>query len=184
MSKQGLDLTSYEQVRASAGAIYGQVATGAMPPGRPWSQDMLQTFLTWMSNGYPKGSPTPTQVYQLLSVASMKSAATRIRKDVDLLSDTERDLLKKAFEGILAKDPADPNSYFVQAGYHWLPAPLYCQHHVPAYNPWHRAYLLSFENALRSVPGCEDVTLPYWDITKPFPELLKAAPFDKYTLRE
>jgi hypothetical protein len=182
MSKQGLDLTSYEQVRASAGAIYGQVSTGAMPPGRPWSQDMLQTFLTWMSNGYPKGSPTLTRVSQLLSVASMKGAATRIRKDVDLLSTTEGDLLKKAFEGILAKDPADPNSYFTQAGYHWLPPPLYCQHHVPAYNPWHRAYLLSFENALRSVPGCEGVTLPYWDITKPFPEFLKAAPFDKYTL--
>lgn len=182
MSKQGLDLTSYEQVRASAGAIYGQVSAGAMPPGRPWSQEMLQTFLNWMSNGYPKGSPTSTQASQLLSVAPMESSATRIRKDVETLTASERDLVKKAFEGTIAKDPADPNSYFVQAGYHWLPAPLYCQHHVPGYSPWHRAYLLSFENALRAVPGCEQVTLPYWDITKPFPELLKAAPFDKYTL--
>jgi tyrosinase len=182
MSKQGLDLTSYEQVRASAGAIYGQVATGAMPPGQPWSQDMIQTFLNWMSNGYPKGSPTSDQVFALLTAASMKSAATRIREDVDALNATKLDLVKKAFEGIIAKAPSDPNSYFVQAGYHWLPPPLYCQHHVPSYNPWHRAYLLSFENALRSVPGCEEVTLPYWDITKPFPEVLKAAPFDKYTL--
>jgi tyrosinase len=182
MSIVGLDLTSYEQVRTSAGAIYGQVSTGAMPPGQPWSQDMLQTFLNWMSNGYPKGRPPSTQVSALLSAASTKRAATRIRKDIDALSVTERDLLKKAFGGIIAKDPVDPNSYFVQAGYHWLPAPLYCQHHVPGYNPWHRAYLMSFENALRSVPGCEQVTLPYWDITKPFPELLKAAPFDKYTL--
>ena len=69
----------------------------------------------------------------------------------------------------MAKDPSDPNSYFVQAGHHWLPAPLYCLHHVPGYNPWHRAYMLSFENALRSVPECGDVTLPYWDITTPFP---------------
>jgi hypothetical protein len=41
---------------------------------------------------------------------------------------------------------------------------------------------MSFENALRSVQGCEDVTLPYWDITTPFPDFLKSAPFDKYTL--
>jgi tyrosinase len=182
MAKQGLDLTSYEEVQASAGAIYGQVATGAMPPGQPWSPAMVQTFLNWMSNGYPKGSPTSAEVSDLLYAASAKSMATRIREDVDTLNGTKLDLLKKAFEGIMAKDPSDPNSYFVQAGYHWLPAPLYCQHHVPAYNPWHRAYLMSFENALRSVPGCEDVTLPYWDITKSFPDVLKAAPFDKYTL--
>ena len=48
--------------------------------------------------------------------------------------------------------------------------------------PWHRAYLLSFENALRTVPGCAAVTLPYWDITTPFPEALKSPPFDRYTL--
>jgi tyrosinase len=63
-----------------------------------------------------------------------------------------------------------------------LPSPVHCQHHVPAYNPWHRAYLIGFENALRSVVGCEDVTLPYWDITKPSPDILKQAPFDSYTL--
>lgn len=181
MSNQGLDLTSYDQVVASAGPIYGQVSTGAMPPGHPWSPDMVQTFLNWMSAGYPKGSPTSGPAVKLLA-APAETVATRIRKDIETLSPQELDLLKTAFEGILAKDPSDPNSYFVQAGYHWLPAPLYCQHHVPAYNPWHRAYMLSFENALRSVPGCEQVTLPYWDITKPFPEVLKAPPFDAYTL--
>lgn len=177
MSKQGLDLTSYEQVRATAGAIYGQVSLGNMPPGQPWSPDMVQTFFNWMANGFKKGTPT------LVSASALSiNAATRIRKDIERLTTNELDLVKKAFEGILGLDTSDPNSYFVQAGYHWLPPPLYCQHHVPAYNPWHRAYLLSFENALRSVPGCETVTLPYWDITKPFPEVLKAAPFDKYTL--
>ena len=182
MANQGLDLTSYDQVVASAGAIYGQVAAGTMPPGQPWSQDMVQTFLNWMTNGYPKGSPTPDQAVPSLAAASARSTATRVRQDIETLSADQLDLLKKAFEGIIAKDPSDPNSYFVQAGYHWLPAPLYCLHHVPGYNPWHRAYMFSFENALRSVPGCENVTLPYWDITKPFPEVLKAPPFDKYTL--
>lgn len=182
MAAQGLDLTSYDQVAASASAIYGQVAAKLMPPGDPWSDDMIQTFLNWLSAGCPKGTPAPDQVVQSLAAAPAASTATRVREDIDTLSPQKLDLLKKAFEGILAKDPSDPNSYFVQAGYHWLPAPLYCQHHVPPYNPWHRAYMLSFENALRSVPGCEAVTLPYWDITKPFPEVLKAAPFDTYTL--
>lgn len=182
MGQQGLDLTSYQQVQASAGNIYGQVAAQNMPPGQPWTQDMVQTFLNWMSDGYPKGTPSSAQNAGTLSVAAATTAATRIRKDVNSLSPAERDTVKKAFQGILAKDPTDPNSYFVQAGYHWLPAPTYCQHHVPAYNPWHRAYLVCFENALRSIPGCESVTLPYWDITTPFPDLLKSAPFDEYTL--
>lgn len=30
---------------------------------------------------------------------------------------------------------------------------------------WHRAYVLRLENALRSIEGCEHVTLPYWDET-------------------
>ena len=32
--------------------------------------------------------------------------------------------------------------------------------------------------------GCADVTLPYWDVTTPFPDVLKSAPFDKYKLPE
>jgi tyrosinase len=181
MGPQGVDLTSYDQVQISSGPIYGQVSTQLMPPGQPWTADMVQTFLNWMTDGCPKGTPKPSQVSVRLSAAAAR-AASRIRKDVNSLSDPERDKVKKAFAGIMAKDPSDPNSYFVQAGYHWLPPPLYCQHHVPAYNPWHRAYLLCFENALRSIPGCEDVTLPYWDITTPFPDFLKSAPFDQYTL--
>jgi hypothetical protein len=181
MGNQDLDLTSYEQVQTASGNIYGQVASQNMPPGDPWTSDMVQTFLNWMTNGCPKGTPTSNQVAAMFAMTATKSAAARIRKDINSLSTTELATLQTAFEGILAKDPSDPNSYFAQAGIHWLPG-LYCQHHVPAYNPWHRAYLLGFENALRSVPGCENVTLPYWDITTPFPALLKSAPYDSYTL--
>ncbi|MDP1585262.1 MAG: tyrosinase family protein [Bradyrhizobium sp.] len=181
MGSQELDLTSYDQVQAASGNIYGQVAAHNMPPGNPWTPDMVQTFLNWLSDGCPKGTPTSDQVYAMAALSAKRTAAARIRKDVNSLSATERDTLKKAFEGILAKDVSDPNSYFAQAGIHWLPE-RYCQHHVPSYNPWHRAYLLGFENALRSVPGCENVTLPYWDITTPFPDLLKSPPYDSYTL--
>lgn len=183
MKNQGLDLSSYDDVTNSAGGIYGQVAGGNMPPGNPWPQDWVNTFLNWMTNGFPKGVPVPqTSLSVSGSVIATSSVATRIRKEITMLSQAELDNLKKAFSGIMAKNPGDPNSYFVQAGYHWLPSGTLCQHHVPAYNPWHRAYLVSFEDALRSVPGCEDVTLPYWDITTPFPDILKSAPFDSYTL--
>lgn len=182
MGNQSLDLTSYDAVVASANGIYGQVSAGLMPPGSPWSAAWTQTFLNWMVAGFPKGTDTGSKV----AVAALAAAQPvgRIRKDINALQPPEIALLKQAFSGIMAKNPTDPNSYFVQAGLHWLPAHpgLYCQHHVPAYNPWHRAYLLGFENALRSVPGCEQVTLPYWDITTPFPDVLKSAPFDAYTL--
>ena len=186
MARQGLDLASYDAVMNHAGDIYQQVAAGNMPPGNPWPADWVGTFLNWMNNGYPKGVPV-TQASQAdfaaRSLFSTAAPAGRMRKDITTLSSNELEQLKKAFSAIKALDPADPNSYFVQAGYHWFPAPnTYCMHHVPGYNPWHRAYLVSFENALRSVPGCENVTLPYWDITTPFPDVLKSPPFDQYVL--
>ncbi|KAL7620341.1 hypothetical protein AAE478_009335 [Parahypoxylon ruwenzoriense] len=39
----------------------------------------------------------------------------------------------------------------------------YCNHGNVLFPTWHRAYLMRVENALRSIPGCEDVTLPFWD---------------------
>lgn len=186
MARQGLDLASYDAVMNHAGDIYQQVAAGNMPPGNPWPADWVSTFLNWMNNGYPKGKPVTSASQADFAARSLFSAAApagRIRKDITTLSSNELELLKRAFSAIQAMDPADPNSYFAQAGYHWFPAPnTYCMHHVPGYNPWHRAYLVSFENALRSVHGCENVTLPYWDITTPFPDVLKSPPFDQYVL--
>jgi tyrosinase len=181
MGSQGLDLTNYDAVVTSSSGIYGQVSTGGMPPQNPWSAAWVQTFLNWMKDNFPKGTNTGPGSATISSIAAA-AKATRIRKDIETLSAAEINKLKQAFEGILAKATTDSNSYFVQAGYHWLPAPPHCIHHAPGYSPWHRAYLLSFENALRSVPGCETVTLPYWDITKPFPNVLKSPPFDKYAL--
>lgn len=184
MRSQGLDLSLYEVVSGNASIIYGQVASKSMPPNNPWSDAWIATFLTWMSTGCPKG--TNPQPAINLQAASLKTKATgRIRKEITALSADELTALKKAFQGMLDADPDDVNSYFYQAGTHWLPGRngrFFCQHHAPGYNPWHRAYLFSFENALRSVPGCENVTLPYWDITKPIPDVLKQAPFDKYVL--
>jgi hypothetical protein len=42
---------------------------------------------------------------------------------------------------------------------------------------------MRFEDALRSVPGCESVTLPYWDVTTSIPPLLYEEPFASYALQ-
>jgi tyrosinase len=74
------------------------------------------------------------------------------------------------------RDPSQADSYFVLAGIHGLPQ-AWCLHHEDRFNPWHRVYLRDFEDALRSIPGCQDVTLPYWDLTTPLPDLLQQPPF-------
>jgi len=73
--------------------------------------------------------------------------------------------------------PADNptwNSFFTLAGYHGQPFRGtgtadtavwggYCNHGNVLFPTWHRALLLNFEDALRSIAGCENVTLPFWD---------------------
>ena len=72
--------------------------------------------------------------------------------------------------------PTDLNSFFVIGGYHgepfrgagWGSSAYwggYCNHGNVLFPTWHRAYLARLEDALRSVPGCSDVTLPFWDET-------------------
>jgi tyrosinase len=99
--------------------------------------------------------------------------------------------LIRAFRGIQALPPDDPKSFFYLAGLHGLPfrGPGetdpnwwggYCWHASALFPTWHRIYVLSLEDALRSIPGCQDVTLPFWD------ELanLSDAPFNPDNLRE
>jgi tyrosinase len=82
----------------------------------------------------------------------------------------------RAFQGIQALPPSDQNSFWVIAGYHGEPfrgpgaggTSLqwwggFCHHGSILFPTWHRAYVLRLENALRSIPGCEDVAMPYWD---------------------
>lgn len=178
MREVGLDLSTYEGVKERAESIYFRTrppdATMPPEPARRWSKERAQTFSNWVRQGCPLGEPTPQPV--------TSPATGRIRKDAAVLSAGEIDQLSNAFRGVMSREAADPGGYFALAGIHWFPAPNECLHHEDRYNPWHRAYLIRFEEALRSVPGCESVTMPYWDISQPPPSFLFDPPFDEYVL--
>lgn len=183
-SIRGFDLSSYSFVVSHAPDIYQRIslppnAPGRMPqaPAQPWSTAMIGGFLAWMTAGYPEGVPQ--------SKVMLKMAATpvtgRLRKSLTSLTTEELEKLKTAFIGIMKLDTKDPNSYFQNAAIHGLPL-AFCQHHDPGFQPWHRVEMWAIENSLRSIKGCEDVTLPYWDFNELLPDWMYQAPFDSYTL--
>ena len=85
----------------------------------------------------------------------------RYRRNINCLSADELHDLREALAAIYALPAADPNSFATLASFHGGPPTTYCAHGAPGFFTWHRAYLVAFENALRSV-GCH-VTLPYWN---------------------
>lgn len=176
MQRKGMDLSTYEGLKTHAMQVLFQTEppNANMPPDkeRRWSKQRWETFKNWITTGHPLGTPKPS--------TAIRSTPSRVRRDLDSLSPSEIDKLTTAFQGIMALDRSNPNSYFALAGIHWYPDKNRCQHRVDKYHPWHRAYMLMFENALRTIEGCEDVTLPYWDVTKPPPNFLFRKPFSKY----
>ncbi|GAA2812116.1 tyrosinase family protein [Kitasatospora aburaviensis] len=179
MAEWGIELGTYDGAKENALSIYALTAppSATMPPDEEgkWSAERSQTFRNWILTGFPLGTATP------IEPLPNGALPTRLRKDVTTLSDAEFDRLKAAFAGLMERDPADPKSYFALAGQHGLPK-RWCLHHQDRYNPWHRQYLLDFEDALRSVPGCEDVTIPYWDFATDLPDRLQHPPLDQYVL--
>jgi hypothetical protein len=178
MFKLGIDLSTHATLSARSVDVYFQTRPpdAFMPPeaDRKWSPERSETFQNWIKNGHPFGRPA--------AAPPQPSEATRIRKDARDLSAEETDTLGRAFQGMMDRAPEDPESYFALAGLHWFPRPTFCKHHEDRYNPWHRVYVTRFEDALRTVPGCADVTLPYWEVTAAPPDFLSAPPFAAYTL--
>jgi hypothetical protein len=85
----------------------------------------------------------------------------RYRKNISCLSTEELHDLREALAAMYTLPASDPNSFARIASFHGGPPTGYCRHGAPGFFTWHRAYLMAFENALRSI-RC-DVTVPYWD---------------------
>jgi hypothetical protein len=51
MKEYGLDLSSYEDVRARAVAIYATLENGSMPCDGPWPKEQIELFKKWMEEG-------------------------------------------------------------------------------------------------------------------------------------
>jgi hypothetical protein len=51
MQGYGLDLSSYEEVKARVSEIYARLADGSMPCDEPWPPDRLAFFKLWMDEG-------------------------------------------------------------------------------------------------------------------------------------
>ena len=52
MQGYGLDLSSYEDVKARASEIYERLEDESMPCDQPWPQDRLALFKQWMEEGF------------------------------------------------------------------------------------------------------------------------------------
>ena len=55
MKRRGLDLSSYQDVKANAQNILDAISSGFMPPGNPWPQNWIDTFKRWIEIGAPEG---------------------------------------------------------------------------------------------------------------------------------
>jgi len=53
MKNVGLDLTSYQDVKAQATNIYERLADGSMPCDEPWPKEQVARFKQWMDDGMP-----------------------------------------------------------------------------------------------------------------------------------
>jgi tyrosinase len=82
--------------------------------------------------------------------------------------------LRDAYARMQVLSPSDNRSWIFWAGIHGFPQ-WHCQHHGRAgmwsqlpfnlFLPWHRAYLVYFENAVRD--RNPNASLPWWDWTSP-----------------
>ena len=51
MKAYGLDLSSYEDVRAQATVIYALLENGSMPCDGAWPEEQIRLFKKWMDDG-------------------------------------------------------------------------------------------------------------------------------------
>jgi tyrosinase len=175
-----IDLKSYSEVSELSAKIYYYVYYQFMPMGKTkWNQNKLFSFRNWLTHGCPKDNAA-LEVFKNKQVAIAQDASLRQRKNINDIKKGSPEYINllNAFKGIMDLPNDHPNSFYTLGGIHWYPGNTYCEHHIHPFLAWHRAYILQFENALRSIKGCENVTLPYWDISDDtYPEIFSEGPF-------
>jgi tyrosinase len=175
-----IDLKSYSEVSGLSAKIFYYVYYKFMPMGKTkWNTEKLFSFRNWLTHGCPKNK-AELEVFKNKQAAISVDISLRQRKNINdiIKGSTEYKNLLKAFQGIMDLPKDHPNSFYTLGGIHWYPGNTYCEHHIHPFLAWHRAYILQFENALRSIEGCENVTLPYWDISDDtYPEIFSEGPF-------
>ncbi|KAL3858920.1 hypothetical protein ACJMK2_009169 [Sinanodonta woodiana] len=80
-----------------------------------------------------------------------------------MMTDEERSNFHKAFHLLRNDTSVEPNKFDLIASIHARSSTRLNGHGGPVFLPWHRVYLLLFENALREMMPL--VTIPYWDTT-------------------
>lgn len=103
--------------------------------------------------------------------------APRVRRNVKDLSDKERKTYVKAVRKLKeTPSPYTPCLSYYDQFVQWHVELSMCDpatmdtmmmaHGGPVFLPWHREFVLLFEDALRDVSG-KNITVPYWDWTDP-----------------
>jgi tyrosinase len=95
-----------------------------------------------------------------------QAVPVRHRPNIEEMTAAQIAELRSAFTVLKSQDRDDDRGYIHFASQHGLPLPFECgiAHGRPAFLPWHRAYLVRLEQALRDTG--HDVMLPWWDWTK------------------
>jgi hypothetical protein len=84
-----------------------------------------------------------------------------VRQSIAGADPTTLDSFKRAIRAMLALPPSDPRNWYRQAIIHVLD----CPHANWWFLPWHRGYLLHFEEICRELSGNPQFALPFWDWT-------------------
>jgi len=127
----------------------------------------------------PPDAAGPALVFPTISTEANLSQRKRLRKSVTDLTSAEKTAFVTAVNTLQTTYPngSSLSLYEQFVAQHILtmgfrrslgatgPARGNPAHSYPAFLPWHRQYLLDFEQALQAIDP--DVTLPYWDWTDP-----------------
>ena len=106
--------------------------------------------------------------------ASVGQGATGTRRSVRGMTANDPDLAayRRGVAAMKALPASDPRNWTRFAAIH----ASFCPHGNWYFLPWHRAYILSFENICRQLSRKRDFALPYWDWTadRAFPAAFSA----------